>query len=268
MRGQRAVLTYHSDIYRPTGSVGGLLLSAYNPFIRRVLDAVTAVITSSPNMVEHSPFLRQYTAKCRVVPMPVDVAAFAEADARQVEEERERFGEFALFTGRLVYYKGVRYLLEALALSTGAKLVIVGEGPLEGELRALAAALDLQHRAVFLKAYDERLRSLYHACSCFVLPSIVRAEAFGIVLAEAMACGKPVISTQLQTGTSYVNIDGQTGLVVPPRDPAALAAKLDVLMTDGELRRAMGERARLRAAAEFDQSIVIESTLSVMYRNY
>ena len=194
--------------------------------------------------------------------MPVDVASLADVEFEQVQKERDRFGKFVLFVGRLVYYKGVQYLIEALSHLHDTRLVVVGRGPLEEEYRRLVSKLGLQDRVFFVgKISDERLRLLYHACHCFALPSVAHAEGFGIVLAEAMACGKPVISTQLQTGTSYVNLDEVTGYVVPPRDSKALADKIDVLMHDKEVHKKMGQQAKRRAETQFDRSIVTEMTV-------
>ena len=194
--------------------------------------------------------------------MPVDVASLAEAEPAQVQKERDCFGKFVLFVGRLVYYKGVEYLIEALSHSHDTRLVVVGRGPLEEEYRRLVSKLGLQDRVFFVgKISDERLRLLYHACHCLALPSVAHAEGFGMVLAEAMACGKPVISTQLQTGTSYVNLDGVTGYVVAPRDPKALADKVGVLMNDKEVYKEMAQQAKRRAETEFDRSIVTEKTM-------
>jgi len=271
-RDRKAVMTYHSDIFRQSGTLSGFLLRAYHPFIHRVLAKVSAVVASSPNCIVNSPFLSRQTDKCRVIPMPVDVAALDGADPVQVGKERERFGKFVLFVGRLVEYKGLKYLIEALNQLDDTKLVVVGSGPLEQEHSKLVGQLGLQDRVCFLgRVSDERRRLLYHACRCFVLPSVSHAEGFGIVLAEAMACGKPVISTQLQTGTSYVNLDGVTGYVVPPRAPELLADKINVLMRDDVIHQQLGDRAKRRAVKEFDRSIVTEKTVNlyeeVMSRN-
>lgn len=263
-QGRKVVLTYHSDIFRPARSLSGLLLRAYSPFIRWVLSRVTAIIVSSPNCVVSSPFLNPHRAKCRVIPMPVDVAEITQVDDNLVIEERERFGDFVFFLGRLVHYKGVRYLIEALDRVHDGVLVIGSDGPLEEELKNQVDRLGLGQRVHFLgRITDERRRALYHACRCFVLPSISHAEGFGIVLAEAMACGKPVISTQLQTGTSFVNLDGVTGYVVPPGDPVALAEKIEILLHDDEIYARMACKARERAESQFDRPIVVDKTRSL-----
>jgi glycosyltransferase involved in cell wall biosynthesis len=259
---RKTILTYHADIYRPPGSVGGMLLKAYKPLIHRLLNGVAGIIATSPTYIDSSPFLQRQREKARVIPMPVDMAIFADADADAVAHAVARFGTFVLFVGRLVAYKGLPVLIDAVDRVAGIRLVIAGRGPLEGELQGQVAARGLGDRVHFTgKISDEELKNLYHACLCFALPSISRAEAFGIVMAEAMSCGKPVISTDLDTGTTYVNKDGVTGFVVPPHDPEALAAKLQLLLEDGEACRHLGERARQRVAEKFDKPIVVAETL-------
>ena len=107
------------------------------------------------------------------------------------------------------------------------------------------------------------LAACYAAADLLVLPSRLRSEAFGLVLLEAMAAGLPVISTELGTGTSFVNADGETGLVVPPANPAALAGAISRLLANPEQRREMGQQARVRVAAEFSAEAMVESILDV-----
>src|SRR5437764_531691 len=141
-----------------------------------------------------------------------------------------------LFVGRLVYYKGVHILIEAASRWPGS-IAIVGEGPLEAELRADVARRGLQERVVFAgRVSDDDLPAYYQACDAFVLPSIARTEAFGVVQIEAMAAGRPVISTNLPTGVPWVNRDGVSGLVVAPDNADALGAALAELGEDEALR--------------------------------
>jgi rhamnosyl/mannosyltransferase len=93
---------------------------------------------------------------------------------------------------------------------------------------------------------------MLHAADLFVLPSNNRAESFGIVLIEALACGLPLISTELGTGTSFVNQNEETGLVVPPNDAQALASAINRLLADTDLRCRMSKAALARARSEFN----------------
>jgi len=105
---------------------------------------------------------------------------------------------------------------------------------------------------------DEDVTAHLHACDVFVLPSHRRSEAFGIAQIEAMACGKPVVSTRLDTGVPYVNRHEETGLIVEPANATALADGLGRLLRDPALRLRLGEAARRRARAEFSVERMIE----------
>ncbi len=140
-----------------------------------------------------------------------------------------------------------------------ATLLVVGRGPMEAAWRRRARASDAAARIRFLGDVDEaELPSCYAAADVFALPSGERSEAYGIALVEAMAAGTPAVATELGTGTSFVHRHGETGLVVPPGDAAALAAALARLLGDEALRREMGERARRRAREELDVEPMLE----------
>ena len=131
-------------------------------------------------------------------------------------------------------------------------------------LKALAAAEGLENRIVFAgRIPDEELPAYYHAAEVFCLPSLELSEAFGLVQVEAMACRKPVISCELGNGVSYVNKTGVTGLVVPPRDPRALAHALNRLLEDGALRKKMGDAGHARVKREFTLENMWNGTLRV-----
>src|SRR5205814_5952563 len=127
---------------------------------------------------------------------------------------------------------GFEYLIEALT-SVKGKLLLVGTGPLLEELAALAAARGVADRVVFLgEIQNEDVTPYYHASDVFVLPSIARSEAFGIVQIEAMAAGKPVVNTDLDSGVPFVSQHDLTGLTVPPKNSAALANALNRILDD------------------------------------
>jgi rhamnosyl/mannosyltransferase len=259
------VLTYHSDVVRQR-----LMLRLYRPLLWQILRRADRLIATSPHYVQTSPFLSRLAARCRVIPLGVDVARFARADPAAVAALRAEWspaGEpVLLFVGRLRYYKGLDVLLDALArLPEGrATAVLVGAGPERAALEAQARALGLGARVRFAgDLADERLPAAYHAADLFVLPASARAEAFGMVLVEAMAAGLACITTAVGSGTDWVVQHGVTGLVVAPRDPEALAAALAELLADPGARRAFGAAGQARAAAEFSHERMVAAVLAL-----
>jgi glycosyltransferase involved in cell wall biosynthesis len=256
-RARATVVTYHSDIVRQR--IAGW---AYRPLVARLLDRADRVIATSPAYRESSPALRRVREKCAIVPMGVETAAWAARPG--VDEIRRRFpGPIVLFVGRLRYYKGLEYLIEAMQ-DVPATLLVGGDGRLRARLEAQARASRASGRVTFLgDVPQDRLASYYAAADVVVLPSSQRSEAYGMVLVEAMACGTPVISTELATGTSFVNRSGETGLVVPPRDPRALAEAIRSCLGDPAALRRMGDEGRRRVRAEFEAGTMVDRVLSV-----
>lgn len=252
----KLVLTYHSDIIRQKK-----LLKLYGPFLRSFLRKVDVVIAASPQMIENSPFLAPVAYKCRVIPYGIDVDKFALTSpvTDKIAGLKHRHGERSvLFVGRLIYYKGIEYLIEAMA-KVNANLVIVGTGPLEMKMRELAQTLGVARRVDFVGAVsDEELAAYYHACKLLVLPSIEPSEAFGLVQLEAHVCGKPVVSTALPTGVQFANQDRVTGLVVPPRDVEALAQAINRILDDPVLYEKYSRQAKERVMREFTKERMIE----------
>lgn len=240
------VLTYHSDVVRQKR-----MLQLYKPLMMHVLRHVDRILVSSPPYLASSPVLAEVRERCVVIPFGIEQARFHSVPSQEVEQVRRAYGPgpLVLFVGVLRYYKGLAYLLEAMQ-RVEARLVIVGEGPEGPVLREQAEALGLGGKVVFAgRVNDEALPAYYRAADLFCLPASERSEAFGLVLLEALSTGLPIVSTELGTGTSYVNRDGVSGLVVPPRDAPALATALERLIRDGDLRRSLAEGARLRAEA-------------------
>ncbi len=258
------VISYQSDIVRQR-----LLLHFYSPLLRRTLKQAARIVTSNPAYISSSPWLRPYAERCVVVPLSVDAARFAAPDANAVAALRSRYGgPLILFVGRLRYYKGIHFLIQAMTeLRADARLLVVGSGPEAQSLRARVEAAGLSPRVHFLgDVSDADLPAVYGAADVFVLPSHLRAEAFGIVQLEAQAAGLPVICTELGTGTSYINQHGRTGFVVAPADPAALARALDVLLANPSLARQMGDAGRARALTEFSPERMVER-IEQVYRD-
>jgi rhamnosyl/mannosyltransferase len=230
---------------------------AYRPFLRRVLRRADCIVVASPALRERLAGAGVPSGRTVVVPYGIDVERLqptADTVARATAIRQAHPGSLVLFVGRLVPYKGVDVLLRALPASAGT-LLVAGDGPHAGELRATAGAQALDGRVRFLGAVDEReLAALYHACDVFVLPSTGPNEAFGLVQLEAMACGKPVVSTDLPSGVPWVNQHGTTGLVVAAGDAGALGRAIDALLRDPALRRRLGEAGRCRVEREFTRA--------------
>jgi rhamnosyl/mannosyltransferase len=259
----KLVVSYHHDPVR---------LQSMTPFYRKVFSQVaaraTALVATSPNYAATSPLLRDFMDKVAVVPYGIDVRQFESSPQteRAAAALRERFGpRLILFLGRLIYYKGLDVLLQAMQHVDG-KALLIGKGNLEDELRQQARALGVADKVCFLgEVENEETTPYYYASDVFVLPSVVRSEAFGIVQLEAQACARPVVSTALDSGVPYVNQDGVTGLVVPPGDPHALAGALNRLLDDAELRRRVGEAGRARVVREFTQDTMADR-VRALYR--
>lgn len=254
------VVTYHSDIVRQKS-----LLRLYQPLKHRFLRSVDAIVASSPNYLASSPVLAQYTGKTRVIPFGLDQASYPQPDPARLAYWRERVGpKFFLFVGVLRYYKGLHVLLDAVA-GTEYPVVIVGAGPEEAALKAQAARLGLKN-VLFTGAIDEddkvALLTLAYAMS---FPSHLRSEAFGVSLLEGAMFGKPMISCEIGTGTTFINIDGETGLVVAPGDAAALRAAMGRLWNDPALARAMGRNAAQRFEQVFT-STQMAAGYAALYR--
>ncbi|MGH9898042.1 MAG: glycosyltransferase, partial [Pyrinomonadaceae bacterium] len=144
------------------------------------------------------------------------------------------------------------------------RLLVIGDGPLRQSLLNERSALGLGCRVEFIgESQNEETSPCYYAADGYVLPSIARSEAFGIVQIEAMAAGCPVINTSLDSGVPYVSLDGVTGLTVPPCDEKKLASAINTLLDNDELRRQFGTAARERAKLEFSQQRMVERTLDV-----
>jgi glycosyltransferase involved in cell wall biosynthesis len=252
------VVSYHADI---VGRQAAIPLFA--PLQKRFLREAERIVVSSSNILETSKTLAPHRDRAVVIPFGVDPNHWGSRPA-EAEKVREIHGSrIVLFLGRLAHYKGVEVLIEAMGRVT-AKLLIVGDGPRRPALEAAAQNNLPRHKVEFLGEIPIEQRAAYfHAADVFVLPSTSRAEAFGIAMLEAMACGTPAISTDVGTGTSWVNVSGETGVVVPPGDPGALSGAIKALLGDDRLRKRLGEAAAQRVREHFTKERMLQSLASL-----
>jgi rhamnosyl/mannosyltransferase len=240
-RGKPSVVSYQSDIVRQKA-----LLRAYAPLMKSFLSSVDAVVTTSPQYRDSSAVLQELGREVHVIPNGIDEASYPAPPESSVEGWRSLVGEgFFLFVGVLRYYKGLETLLHA-AKGFGGRIVIAGTGPELGHLQEHASREGLDNVRFVGNISDEDKMCLLRLARAFVFPSHLRSEAFGMSLLEAAMCAKPMICCEIGTGTSYINVDGETGYVVPPEDPSSLRTTMERMLADENSVRTMGAAARAR----------------------
>ncbi len=257
-RDKPSVLTYHSDIVRQQA-----LLAVYRPLMNVYLNSMDRIVATSPNYFATSDVLSRFSDKVEVIPIGLDEPSYPviAEDSEALAACRARFGEdFFLFVGVLRYYKGLHILLDAIK-GAAYKVVIVGSGPVEDELKKQASQLGLDNVVFAGYVPDEEKMALYKLCRAVVFPSYLRSEAFGVTLLEGAMSARPLISAEVGSGTSHVNIDGETGLVITPGSSRALRLAMDRLDQDADLVKRLGSNARIRYERLFGADLMGERYL-------
>lgn len=236
-RGRPLVVTVHCEVVRYPG-----LARVLSPLTQRVLGAARSILVTSDQMAA-APLLSRHVNRVRVVPCGVDLEHF-----RPGERDNAAPPNVA-FVGRLRHYKGLPVLAAAMARLPGCRLVVVGDGPERSSFEAALRAAGCRDRAQFLGEVDSaQLVRVLQSADAAVLPSTSRAEAFGVAIVEAQACGVPAVVTDVGTGTTRTVVDGHSGRVVPPGDAEALAAALAwCIAPDGRAERRTAARRHVEA---------------------
>ncbi|MEZ5909533.1 MAG: glycosyltransferase [Hyphomicrobiaceae bacterium] len=267
-RGARIVVTHHADMVG-FGLAGRIAAAIYRRMLRRC-EVVTVLSLKNRDLAED---VRGVDVPFAALPLAIDPARYAETETvrEHAAHLRRTFAAdgsvlFA-FVGRLVPYKGLDVLVEAMRHVEGARCLIAGDGKERESLQAAAAAAGVADRMVFLGAVDEDMKiGLLRAADAFVLPSISTAEAFGIVQVEAQLCGLPIVTTDLPTGVTDVTRHEETGLVVPPGDAALLAAAMRRLVADAAFRRRLGAGGLARAQGNYVPDAVRRTAFEIYDR--
>lgn len=251
------VVSYHSDIVKQKTA-----LKLYSPLMERFLDSVNCIVAASPNYVNTSSTLQKYLHKVKVIPYGLDKLSYPDVNQQSLDYWREKTGDkFFLFIGAFRYYKGLHILLDAVR-GTNLPLVIVGSGAGEEKLKQKAKTLSLNNVHFLGALPDEDKFALLQLCYSVVFPSHLRSEAFGIALLEGAMYGKSLISSEIGTGTTYINQDHVTGIVVPPSNPDALRAAMIKLYNDEKLTKKYGKNAFSRFQQLFTSECMINNYIS------
>ena len=255
------IVTYHSDIVKQK-----VFLQLYKPLMHRFLKHTDSIVATSPNYLASSPVLQAYRAKTTVIPLGLDQDDYPAPSTEKLSHWHSRFPQgFFLFTGVLRYYKGIHILFEA-ARKTRLPVVILGGNGIEADLQAMKSKEQMDQFHLLGPLPDEDKIALLTLCRALVFPSHLRSEAFGLSLVEAAMHRKPMISCEIGTGTSYVNLNGETGLTIPPADPDALANALQTLWQDETLCQRYGMKAYQRFDEMFRADTMVQSYAALYKR--
>lgn len=241
----KLVITYHNDIIRQK-----VLIIFYKPFLKKLLKKAERIFVHNNNYAHSSTFLQPHLHKVVSAPPGIDITRFSISPyiKNKMLEITQSYGnKIVLFIGRLVYYKGLEYLIESMK-NVSAVLVIIGNGPLKNKLPKLSKRLSVHKKIHFLGNVDEQNKVAYlRSSSLLCLPSTVRSEAFGIVQLEGMICEKPIINTFVEgSGVSSVSINNETGITVPPKNAAALSEAINYLLANPSKSKTFGKSGAKR----------------------
>lgn len=259
LKPKKSIVTYHSDIVRQKH-----MKVLYKPVMNRFLSSVDHIVATSPNYVSSSEDLSNYHHKTSVIPIGMKDTRFKISIKQTKFAERPYLAEkYALFLGVLRSYKGLKYLVEA-ASKVDFPIVIAGDGPERPFLERLAKVKNAKNIYFLGEVEEEEKYALLNNCSCFVFPSHLRSEAYGLSLVEAAMFEKPMISCENGTGTSFVNRHNVTGLVVEPANSQSLSGALNTLLSSNEKITEMGRAAR----RHFEQNLTINSMTDAYEKLY
>lgn len=259
----KVVLHWHSDIIKQS-----TLLKMYKPLQNWLLRRAECIVGTSPVYLKDSNHLKDVQDK--TICLPIGISPVVPEMSKVLEVRNAYKGKKIVFSlGRLVAYKGFKYLIDAVKFLNDNYVVLIGgTGPLKTELEKQIKDNELCERVKLLgRVPNELLASYYGACDVFCLSSIMKTEAFGIVQIEAMSCGKPVVATNIpQSGVSFVNDHGRSGLNVEPANAEKLAEAIVAITKNIKTYETYSLGARNRYRELFTKERMIENCIN-LYNN-
>lgn len=257
-----SIVTYHSDIVKQKK-----LLLLYYPLMSYFLRSVNVIVATSKNYLQSSLILNKFKSKVKIIPIGINYSNYPDSSGI-IDVYWKKFlnnQRYYLFVGVLRYYKGLKILLESIQ-GLNYPLVILGDGPEWNNLQDFVSLNNIKN--IYFVGFQSDINkiSLIKSCFALVLPSNLRSEAFGICLLEGAMLGKPLITTEIGTGTSFININNITGLVVNPNDCLSLRSALVYLWENPHLADEMGINAKKRYDDLFTADRMINSYIK-LYHN-
>jgi len=238
-----AIITYHSDVIRQK-----ILMRFYGPLMHLFLHRAEVIVATSDNYLNSSKTLKKYKEKTRVIPLGIaDFKSNAGDEHKESTTQlRDKWGEsFFLFIGVLRYYKGLKYLLQAIQ-GADYLVLIAGTGPEFEKLKIQEKQLKLNNIHFLGFISEKEKHALLSLAKAVIFPSCERSEAYGMTLVEAAMHSRAMVSTELKTGTSFINKNEETGFVVAPKNAEQLKIAMDKLHSNEKLAKKMGLAAYLR----------------------
>lgn len=256
----KVVLHWHSDILKQKN-----LLKLFMPLQNWLINRADLILGTSPKYLDESPHLRN--CKKEKIPVPIGIESVI-PNPEKVEAIKERYKSRRIIfsLGRLVGYKGYEYLIDAAKYLSDEYIILIGgSGPLKDVLEQQIKMENLGDKVKLLgRVSDDDLPNYYGASTVYVMSSIWKTEAFGIVQIEAMSCGKPIIATHIpESGVDWVNKDGFSGLNVPPGDSKAIAEAIDKICSNKQSYETFSKNSKQRFDEMFTLSKMIERVCSI-----
>ncbi len=245
---------WHSDVVKQKK-----LMFFYKPLMKWMLRKTDKIFVASESIIAQSKYIGKFKDKIEVIPFGISMENYEKGEKTPILTEKlnDKSNLKLLFVGRLVSYKGVDVLLDAMAKTSGVELFVIGSGDLDNALIEQTERLQIEDKVHFLGTVETKdLKSAFNDCDIFVLPSVTRAECFGLVQLEAMLYGKPIINTSLPTAVPEVSLDKVSGITVTPGNADELAEAINTLVTDKDLREEYGRAARLRCQEHYSLDIM------------
>jgi glycosyltransferase involved in cell wall biosynthesis len=260
-----SIFHYHFD-GNAESAIGNIAAGIYNSTINSyAVKNATKVVTLTKIYAEMSPVLRPYLKKVEVIPNGVDIKKFnPEIDVTGLKAKYNiPDGKIIFSAVRLVKYKGMDYLIRAMKGIKNATLVIAGVGPEEAALKKLADDLKIDNIKFLGLIHNENMAQFYRISDVYAIPSVTTGEHFGISALEAMACGIPIVATNLPGHREFITQD--FGILVEPRKPEELTTSICSILADDKMHKEMAIAAR-KNAEKYSWDIITQRWLEI-YRD-